>query len=274
MSNIEAFKKSELNGLSFFNLECPEAFSCPTCGHDLEFYDSEATGYDVELHGLYMGLSCSKCGYCIEVTGDIDYVQRKDENDNWLNPDDDGYDDLYDVWEWNDQELYYDDDLKAVCYEITDSEQRSIRYICENPEVTETIPKMADTNDLLNTFKNDLKGQFSMLPKAVLNWYISVYEYLLDQFDDYMDRLDSDEDLGEEFLYFDMSGSIHINWEDLSYESGNYPDYYSLQEIVDDDIEDEDFPPLTEEEKQLFHKMEHDVIEWLNKHFDELSLYE
>ena len=272
MNSIEEFKKSELNGLSSFNVE--SEYDCPNCSGSLIFETSEASNYDVEAHGLYMRLSCNRCSYYVQVTGAIDYVQRKDENENWLNPDDDGYDDLYDVWEWYEWSLYYDDELNAVCYEITDSKDRSIRYVCEDPEFKENKPEMVDSNELLTTFKTDLKGQFPMLPEAIINWYSSTYEYLLDKLDDYMDRLADGEKSGENYIYFGIANGIYIKWDKLSYESGECPDYYCLQEIVDEDVDDSDFPPLTEEEKQLFHKMEHDIIKWLNTNFDEISLYE
>ena len=230
MNSIEEFKKSELNGLSSFNVE--SEYDCPNCSGSLIFETSEASNYDVEAHGLYMRLSCNRCSYYVQVTGAIDYVQRKDENENWLNPDDDGYDDLYDVWEWYEWSLYYDDELNAVCYEITDSKDRSIRYVCEDPEFKENKPEMVDSNELLTTFKTDLKGQFPMLPEAIINWYSSTYEYLLDKLDDYMDRLADGEKSGENYIYFGIANGIYIKWDKLSYESGECPDYYCLQEIV------------------------------------------
>ena len=282
MSNIEDFKKSELNGLSSYDLEHDS--DCPICDDGyLEFYTSEATGYDVELHGLYMGLSCPKCGYYIQVSGDINYVQRKDTNGNWLNPTDKGYNDLYDVWEWTEWSLYYDEELQAVCEEVTDSENRSIRYVCENPEFEEHAGNIhagniSDNNTLIDEFAKNIKERFPKLPKAIINYYTNMYKYTLSNvIDKFREAYQNDDDVYGYVGCYNLDGcssTLVIHWENMSYEEEDlYFLNYSLKEIVDDDVDDEEYPPLEEDEKQLFHQMESDIIEWLNTTYGKMPLY-
>ena len=76
------FKNSVLDGLSSYGGDVSSC-RCPNCNWDLEFSTSEATGYDVEVHGLLMSLECPHCGYSIEVSGKIDYTQRQNDNGDW-----------------------------------------------------------------------------------------------------------------------------------------------------------------------------------------------
>ena len=259
------FKNSVLDGLSSYDGDISSC-KCPNCNWELEFNTSEATGYDVEVHGLLMSLECPHCGYSIEVSGKIDYTQRQNDNGDWVNPDNSEYDDLPDLYDWVSWDLYYDNELNAVALEVKDSRDNSVRYICENPEVIENNGRdEVDKYELLNQFTKDIKGKFAKLPIGVLNFYIHEYEYFLDKLED----LDEDTEL--EFGYVD-SGHIKINWNEMNYESGDCESGdYTLQDIVDcDDNDPDEYPPLTEEEKKLFHNMESDIIDWLNHNYSNI----
>lgn len=140
--SIDEFKKSDLNGLGGSYGDGSD-YECPNCGDYLEEDVPECSGYDIMCHGICIGLSCPTCEYEISVTGNVSYLQKKDKNDNWINVTEED-DDTIDEAEW---EIYYDEELDAIAYEITDSENHTIRYIINDPIIEKEEGHEVDEKD-------------------------------------------------------------------------------------------------------------------------------
>ena len=255
---IEAFKNSPLNGFGSSGYTF-DVRDCPCCGKELSFSCAEPGGHCGATY-LDSSLSCGMCGYHVSADGTADYEQRKDEDDNWLNPGDPGYKDLNDVDDWENWEYYYEDDIHALVLEVWDYSDNHMRFVCENPEFHITEGNPIDEEKMINDFVDQLTREFPKLPKEIVEYCKDKYENAFYYFDE----------LYQEYEWHDVSNphigvysydcdGFHIDWIKILFD--NYEINKIIKEITDGDEDLE-----TEIENLI-----DDLDDWLYDNFNSIG---